>query len=236
MLLPSLFSGKTERSGGTCVTQRHAMRQTYSCSQLHQSLIAVSRIIFRQYSFQLLFRLPPNCLCLDVPFPCENPGQYPEDIAIHCRTALPSCNGCYRTGGIGANARQGNQFLPGTGHHAAILVTDHPCRLLQTACTGIISQAFPQLEQLLLRHLCQCLYGGQCLHKSFKIRNHCLHPGLLQHNLRNPYRIWIGSPSPGQIPVPLMIPCAQGFQHLRQPLLLRHFCGFAATKIITDRG
>lgn len=206
----------------TVHTVRCAIRHTDHRSQLHQCLITVSGTRARHRRLQFLLCQPLDLLRCNIPIAREQPRQHAQNIAVHRGTTLPACNRCDCSRRIRTDARQRQQRISVTRHTSVKFRTNGSRRLLQITGAGIISQSFPQLEQLFLRHLGKCLHGRKCPHKAFIVRDDRLHPRLLQHNLGNPNSIRILGTPPRQIPMSLLIPRAQTAQRLFYSFLLCH--------------
>ena len=77
---------------------------------------------------------------------CQQPGQHPQDIAVHRRLRLAVGNGGYSTGSIVAYAGQLLQLRRLLGKPPAVLLHDLHCRLFQVPCPAVIAQPLPQLH------------------------------------------------------------------------------------------
>ena len=79
------------------------------------------------------------------------------------------------------------------------MVPDDGLRSLEErARPAVIAQAGPEGEDLVFTRLGKVRGGGEAAEKPFKIRNHGLHPGLLQHDLGNPDPVGSNVLLPGQ--------------------------------------
>ncbi len=102
-------------------------------------------------------------------------------------------------------------FLIIVRHFPAIFGDENFRRFFQVSGPVVVPKPLPKFEQLLLLHSRQTPYIGQCLQKSVVVRLHCLHPGLLQHNLREPHMIGCRLLPPRQDAPSPVIPCKQRF-------------------------
>ena len=85
-----------------------------------------------------------------------------------------------------------------------------PPLLFQIAGAAVIAQPLPQAHKLLLRQRRQRLYVRRGLHEPLEIRQHRLHTGLLEHDLRYPCAVGGHLLPPRQHPAVLIIPRQKG--------------------------
>ena len=99
--------------------------------------------------------------------------------------------------------------LIGIGKDAAVILHDLAGRLLQVAGPVIIAQPLPQLHEPILLHRRQISHSGQFRQKASVVVQHRRHPGLLEHDLADPYMVGGGVAAPGQHPGIFPIPLQQ---------------------------
>ena len=91
-----------------------------------------------------------------------------------------------------------------------------PSSLLQVPRPIVITQALPQLQQLIFLHLRQIRHRRQRFHKAPIIAQHSGHSSLLEHDLGHPYMVWGGIAAPGQGALVVTEPFQQGEYQMGQ--------------------
>jgi hypothetical protein len=134
----------------------------------------------------------------------------PDHISVEDRIGLVEGDAANGSGGVTADAWQSADGLKVSGEPAPMLAQQLLGGLLKVASSRIISEAFPEFENPLRFGLSQGPHVRQCLHPAFPIWNDGLDLRLLEHDLRDPDRIRIQRPPPGQVPRILDKPPDQG--------------------------
>ena len=129
----------------------------------------------------------------------EVASQYPFDVAVEDGGFLSHGEAGDGAGGGAADARQGRQLF-NTGREFTPKVGDnHLGALVQVAGAGVVAEAGPQVQHVVLRGGGQILNRGVVHHKTFEIRDDGRHLGLLQHNLGHPHAVRRHTLLPGQV-------------------------------------
>ena len=190
--------------------QRRTVRHTDQRPQLHEGLIVVARSVRR-----LMLHDPGrkglfHRLFGDDGRVVVQAGKHPQHVAIHRRhrdAEADRGNGPRR---VVPDAGQGPQGIVVGGQLSAVLLADDACCLLQVAHPAVIAKALPQLVQLFLpaggkgRDVRQ---GGE---KALVVGQRRRDPGLLQHDLAEPYMVGAGVGAEGQAALVFVEPVQQG--------------------------
>ena len=101
--------------------------------------------------------------CLTVPMTLDDSAH----IGIQGECALMESEGGNGSGGVLANARQGDQFLDITRHLAGVLCGDDACALPKPTCPAGITQPIPHFQGFANRAVSQLSGGGPALYPGF---------------------------------------------------------------------
>lgn len=185
-------------------------RQTDQGSQLHQRLVQLATSARWLRRLRQMFGMSPEdgvgLLLAKVPLDRQQPRQNSHDIAIHSgpRLSEGDAGDCAR--GVTPDSRQSQDFIKGGGESdwrlwgAGARGPDNLLRRpVQISRPAIIAQASPEPMDSLLPRPRQSLDGGQVLHPALPIRNDRSHPGLLEHDFRDPDGVRITGAAPGQV-------------------------------------
>ena len=125
-------------------------------------------------------------------------------------------DGGHRPGGVVSHPGQGAEGGIVGGEFPLKFVHDLPGGLLQVAGPVVVAQTLPELHQLVLLHGGQIGHGGELGQEAGIIVHHRRHPGLLEHDLRQPHMVGRGVAAPGQHPGVVPEPLQQRDGQLRQ--------------------
>ena len=142
-------------------------------------------------------------------FPTGNAAQHAFHVAIDNRDSFAVSDAGHRRSRVGSNARQRAEFLSPLGQVASTMLGHKPGSLVQHACAPVIAQAAPKSENLLLRREGKRNQRGKPRQKRTISLDNNSHARLLQHDLRDPDRIGIGTLPPWQIAAIAHVPGEQ---------------------------
>lgn len=213
---PALLESPAEARRRALFAQGRAVGQTDSGPQLHERLIEVPRGVqgnnVRQDGGGPLFRGGGG----DVAAVPGDPGAHPEDVSVHRRDGQAEGDGGDGTGGVVSYPGQRPDILISIWEYPAVIGHDLFGRFLQISGPAVVTQPLPQLHQPVLRQGGQIGHAGGRLQKTAVVVQHRRHPGLLEHDLRNPDVVRGGVAPPGKGPGVLPIPDQQGDGQLPQ--------------------
>ena len=124
----------------------------------------------------------------------------PEDIPIHGSRPVIESDGRHRTSGIGADALELSKLHSRPWEFPTMIVHNLPCGRLHVPDPAVIAEPLPQLHELPFLHFREVLHGGKTFDEAVEVGDHRIHPGLLQHDLGNPYPVWAGLRAPWHLP------------------------------------
>ena len=134
-------------------------------------------------------------------------GEYTDHIAVDHRGRVVLCNGADGCGGVGAYAWQ---RLPLLGIGWLCFQCDVGlCEFVEIACTAVVAEAFPVLEDVLAGGCGECLEVGEALHPAGEIRQHGFDLCLLCHQLGYHGTVQAGLRAPGQWSLGSRKPCGE---------------------------
>ena len=162
---------------------RLAVRQTDDRAQLDQALVEIARRLARDDLLQHPLDLRPRPSLHNIIRICQEPCHHAQHIAVDRRLRDIIDKRADRSRCIAPDSLQGTDLLILVRKFTAIIFHDLDRSSLQVARPVIISQSLPQLQQTLLRHLCQSLHVRQLLKEPLIVRPDRLHSRLLQHDL-----------------------------------------------------
>ena len=204
-----LILPQTEPGAGTHAALWLAVGQTHRGTQFHQGLGKGTGIVGGVDGFKLLLHLCFGGRQVDGGLVPADPGYYPQHIAVHGGTGLPEGDGADGAGGVCADPGQGKQALVVLGKHPAIFRHNDLSRFFQVAHPGVIAQSLPQLVQAVVLAGSKGLDIRQRRQKTEVVALDGLHPGLLEHDLRQPDVVRLPILPPRQIPPVFGVPSGQ---------------------------
>ena len=143
------------------------------------------------------------------------PGYHPQHIPVHGGGGQVEGNGADGPGGVGADAGQAADAAVVPGEDPAIGGNDLLGGLFQISYPAVVAQALPELVQGVVAAGGKggdIRQGGE---KAGIVPLHGLHPGLLEHDLRDPDVVGLPVLPPGKVPFVLFIPGQQPLGQLR---------------------
>ena len=111
--------------------------------------------------------------------------------------------------GNAASVRKRQHLVILLWKHTVILRYDLLGSLFQIPHPAVVAKTFPELMQKRVVTGSQSLHIRERLEKTGIVTLHCLHPGLLQHDLRDPDMVRLPVRAPGQFPAIFQIPRQQ---------------------------
>jgi hypothetical protein len=187
---------RTARAGGTAGRAEHG-------SELHQGLVEVSRIRFRQEPAQGPAQERP--LLPRRPQAGQEARDHTLDVAVQCGLRLPERNTGDRARRVRSNARQRPQLLR-RGRKLASVLADASRRAQEVPRATVVAQPLPGGEHLVLAGARQGTEVGKPAEEAFVVRDHRLGARLLQHDLRDQDPVRSRGAPPGQVPPVRPIP------------------------------
>ena len=215
---PALDQGGAKALCRALPAQRRAVGQAHGGPQLHQGLVEGPRPVHGDRLLQRLGHLFLHPRRGDVPIVPADPGVHPQHVAVHGRDSLPKGDGADGPGGVVPHPRQGPDRGVVRRKLTAVLLHDDFCSLFQVPGPGVVAQPLPQLHQPLLGKRRQRGHIRGFFQKPLVVVQHRRHPGLLEHDLRQPHVVGGGVVPPGEgagvVPEPLQQGEGQSFQRV----------------------
>lgn len=170
----------TERAEAAGRTARGADRR----AKVHQALREIAGMLGRGQPLRqrLDLRLRRRQRRLD----CEQPRDYPFDIAVHRGRMPPEGDRGDRGRRIGPDAGKLAQGVLGAGKTAAMGLRHGARAGMEIAGTGVIAEPGPGGEHVTEAGPRQCRHIRPAAQKVDIARRHRLHGGLLEHDLAEP--------------------------------------------------
>ena len=156
-----------------------------------------------------LAEFPLNGSVLDIAVIVQQAGGHPQHIAVHGGHSDIKGDGCDGAGGVFPQSRQLFQRLKISRELPAVLLHQDAGGFFQVAGAAVIAKPLPQLQQLLLLHGSQRGDIRQGVGEPLEVCNTGLHPGLLQHDLRDPGAVGTGVFPPGEPAAVIVVPAQQ---------------------------
>jgi hypothetical protein len=172
-------------------------------AELHQALVEVAgRAIGGQRGHDLAGALPEQLLAacrLHVVLDREDAGEHAGDVAVDQRRALAVGDRRDGARGVGADARHLAQRGRRPWQRAAMAFDDVAGAAVQVAGAAVVAEPGPVSEHVVERGVGQALHRREAAHPALPVRDDGGHPGLLQHDLRDPDRVRVAALAPGQV-------------------------------------
>ena len=197
-------------SGGALLTQRRAVGQAHRGSQIHHRLIPRAGTLPVDGGGELFAEHSAHPRVCHVLRAEAEPRRHPQQVPVHRRLRRAEVDGGNGGGGVVPDAGEGAQGVKAPGQLAAVLRDDLFRRALQIPGAGIVTQALPELQKPLLRHLRQSPHVRQLLHEPGEVGQHRRHPGLLEHDLADPCAVGRRLLPPGQDTAVGVVPQEKG--------------------------
>jgi hypothetical protein len=160
-----------------------------------------------QFLSEPLYSLPALAL-FDVTIDRTKTGDDSLDIPVDRRDSIPDGNADNSSCGIGPNPRK---LLPAANLGRKTAIGDNLTRCgMKKAGSSVIPQPRPVHQDIVYRCSRKIFNSWEALDESLEIGNNPVYLGLLEHDLRDPYRIWILRSPPRQIAPVLIEPGKEG--------------------------
>ena len=154
---------------------------------------------------------------------------HPQHVAIHRRGGQLKGDGADGAGGIVPHPGKRPDGVIVRGKHAAMLLHDDFGGLLEISHAAIVPQPLPELVAQRLVRRRQRLHRGKRREKPAIVALHRLHPGLLEHDLREPDVVGLPIPPPGKIPAVFLVPGQQQPRQGREVEVHQSSCRWATS-------
>ena len=178
-------------------------------AQFHDGLVEIGRTVGADQSHG---RLPEHLVgigAVDRRVHLQQPCQDPLNVTVHDGHWPVEGDAQHGGGDVITHTGQGSKQLRVVGN-PPLKTGDHQAGgAVQVAGPGIVTESFPQFEDLLDVGGSQIGRCGKAVHEALVIGDRGGHLGLLQHDLRDPYGIGVGRLPPGQAPAVAGIPGQQ---------------------------
>jgi hypothetical protein len=151
-------------------------------------------------------------LCVEPAWVIVDAKKAAEDaveISVEGDAILPKSNAGDGGSGVAADAGQEEQVFFGGGHLSS-QIAYHPLRgFVKVAGTSIVAKAFPGLEYVVYRSICQGVQVGESGEKGLVVIEYRLDPCLLKHDLRHPDGIRVAGMPPREVTAFTFVPVQQ---------------------------
>ena len=141
-------------------------------------------------------------------------GEHPLGIPVQNRAALPAGEREDRARRGPPDSRQCDEFLERVGEPATVIREHRARRGVEVTPARVVSETAPQLENLVEPGGGERVHVGEPCHETFEVRDDCRHPGLLEHDLRDPHPVEGGVPLPGEVVA--AVPVEPGEKRVRE--------------------
>jgi hypothetical protein len=136
-------------------------------------------------------------------------GDDSGDVAVYGSNRQAKSHAEDGSGCVFSNARETQKLFPVLRKPAPAAGNDLLCRSVEMPGSGVVAKVFPEFQDLFRASFSQGIYGGEPYEKTLVIRDHCIHLGLLEHDLRDPDEVRVPGMAPGEIPGMAGIPSEQ---------------------------
>jgi hypothetical protein len=203
LVLAAEGAGAAERGRQRAGQAGRGPRRAHGGAELHEALVEVAgRAAFGQRGHDRAGALPEDLLAarrLHVVLDGEDAGEHPGDVAVDQRRPLAVRDRRDGAGGVGADAGHLAQRRRGARQRAAVALDDVAGAAVQVAGAAVVAEPGPVGEHVVERGVGQALHRREAAHPALPVRDDGGHPGLLQHDLRDPDRVRVAAPAPRQI-------------------------------------
>ena len=194
-------------------------------AQLHHGLVVAAGLAFGQDAAGQLRDACGGRAGFDRAVHIEDAGDDPFHVGVDAGHGQVEGDAGDGGRGVGADTGQGADGFGIGREDAAVFLHDQTGGGQQVAGTGIVAQALPGVQHLLLGGGGQGVQVGEALHPAQKVADAALHLGLLEHDLRDPDLVGRVMASPGQGPGIGGEPGEQGLLQLGEVVFGRTVAG-----------
>ncbi len=179
----AVLSGLTKGGERAGMAEGLSMSPADTGAEIHQRLIEVPGTVGRNAVLE-----KEECLLAGSGLPDtfligREPREDPQEISVDGGHRLLKGNGGNGRCRIGPDAGDFFKLRRGSRHFPVIIRQNLLCPLVEISHPGIVAEPLPELQIQILRRPGQCGNVRQCREEALIIRQHRLHPGLLQHDL-----------------------------------------------------
>ncbi len=125
--------------------------------------------------------------------------QHARDIAVEDRVRRAVGDAEHGSGGVAADAGQGQRVFQESREFAAVAGHDLLCRAVQIARAAVIAEAGPMAQNRVGARAGKIADCGEALEESPVVGNHRGNARLLQHDLGDPHAVRVARRAPVQI-------------------------------------
>ncbi|MEY2599668.1 MAG: hypothetical protein RLZZ142_1927, partial [Verrucomicrobiota bacterium] len=151
-------------------------------------------------------------------------GEDAGDVGVDGGGGKVECEGGDGSGGVGADSREGGEVFGVLGEAALEAFEDGLGGAVEVARAGVVAQALPEGEDVLLGGACEGFEGGKALHPAGEEGQDGGDLGLLEHELAHEDGVGGGVCAPGEL--------ASVGEEPRAELAANHLCLGRRRKII----
>ena len=126
-------------------------------------------------------------------------GEDADDVAVDDGGEIAVRDAGDGTGGVASDAWEGEDIIEGAREYGGMFFANEAGGFLEIAGAGIIAEAFPEFEDVLVVGSGERGDGGEVFHPAFPVGNDCFDLGLLEHDFGNPDGVGIADASPGEV-------------------------------------
>ena len=202
--------------GEGAVLAAGVLRRADGRAEVHQRLVVVAGALLADAGQGLRLQIEGG---LQGALHGEAAGQHAHLVAVQSGGADIVGDGCDGPGGVGADSGQALQPLDAVREVSAGC-GDGLCCGVQVPRAGVVAQALPELEHLVLIGGRQRKHVREALQKALVVAAHSLGAGLLEHDLREPDAVGVARAPPGQLAGVAVVPGKQQVAELHLDKLL----------------
>ena len=134
-----------------------------------------------------------------ITFDGEMARENADDVAVEDGFGLCESDAGDGAGGVASDAGEGEDIIEAAWEGGGMFFADEASGFLEIARAGVVTETFPEFEDVLFVGDGERGDGGEVLHPAFPIWNDGFDLGLLEHNLRNPDGVRIVGPTPREV-------------------------------------
>ena len=182
----ALLMGFTEVCPGTAEAFRFAVRQAHRGAEVHEGLVVVAGALFGHTFHVVVVSELFGGRFLDVLPVQVAPGIDTQQVAVHRGHGLSERDRRDGRRRVLPDAGELLQFLRGPRDLSAVVLHDGDCRLVHVPDPAVIAEAFPEFQVRVLLGFGEGRHIRQGRKEPGIVVFDRFHPGLLEHDLRDP--------------------------------------------------
>ena len=200
---------------GAKKTLRRA-RSAKSGAEFHHGLVPIAGSTRGEERICGFLKLLPALAGAKVAANGAEPGENPCDVAVEDREFLAIGYAENRSGGVIADAGQGESFFKPIREFGIVAGDDLLSRLLKIARARVVAETGPETKHFFFRGFGEGLNVGKAREELFIVRNHGNDSSLLEHDFGKPDAVRIFRAAPGKIAPELGEPGQKVFAEARE--------------------